>query len=144
MQKKQLTCETCGRTFLQKNNLNQHKRSLHDGHTVYPCTSCGKHFNRYQNMVRHQNICPKAQSGGGVKRAAEEGTSDPKPSKKPRTETSFNPEEVESALQRALVTYRLKLSNVHENVVFKLLRDACLEFGASSKRESEAETIERH
>ena len=44
--------------------------------------------------------------------------------KLPRVETSFEPIEVESALKRALVTYRLNLAQIEDDDVFKLLKDA--------------------
>ena len=66
------------------------------------------------------------QVGGGKKRSIEEEASFTRPAKQARKETSFEPIEVESALKRALVTYRLNLVQIEDDDIFKLLRDAVL------------------
>ena len=60
--------------------------------------------------MRHLKICPVLQVGGGKKRSNVEEASNTRPAKQARKETSFEPIEVESALKRALVTYRLNLA----------------------------------
>ena len=48
------------------------------------------------------------------------------PSKKQRTESSLIPQEIESALQRSLVSYRIHLTEIADNDIFKLLKDAVM------------------
>ena len=76
--------------------------------------------------MRHLKICPVLQVGGGKKRSIEEEASNTIPAKQARKETSFEPIEVESALKRALVTYRINLAQVDDDDVFKLLKEAVL------------------
>ena len=105
------TCLDCGRNFLQKHDLYRHQRSVHNGQTVFSCSGCDKHFNRHANMLRHQQIC-NLQYSAGLKRKSEEDTPIPTPAKLPKTDESFTPTELESALKRALVTYRLDLATI--------------------------------
>ncbi len=127
------TCDKCARKFLQKRNLKRHNAQVHNGQ-VFNCSFCHKEFSRKENMIRHIKICPKSQKGTGIKRSREssgEENETSRQSKKAKIEASYEPREVESALSRALVTYRLDLTKIKEDDVNELLKEAIM-----SKKES--------
>ncbi|XP_054709086.1 zinc finger protein 22-like [Uloborus diversus] len=56
-------CDTCGKVFSQKKNLNQHLK-IHMDVKPFSCDECGKGFTRMTNLTRHKmSHAPASVSG---------------------------------------------------------------------------------
>ena len=53
--KKSIKCDTCSRSFSQKGDLKNHKRT-HTGEKPYKCKVCPKSFSLLSNVKRHQRV----------------------------------------------------------------------------------------
>ena len=116
-------CEKCGRTFIQQQSLNRHVRSIHGNIIRYNCDYCGKQINRKENLERHRKICKTApQVGGGMKRSTELEEDDP--ASKRAKKLAYEITEIESALKKALVVYRIDLADVEQKEPFQLVNNA--------------------
>ena len=107
----------CGRLFSQNKNLLRHVKACHTNGSCYCCGTCKKTFNRQDNFERHQKRCKQT---GGKRKASDDDV----PIKvKYMKSSDMKIIEIESALSKALVTYRIDLSSEEQNDVLLLIRD---------------------
>ena len=52
-------CDVCQKTFKRVENLNRHKKNIHERKTGVQCKQCKKTFSRADNLKRHQKVCGK-------------------------------------------------------------------------------------
>ena len=118
-------CVHCSRLFTQQKNLNRHVKACHENVASFVCETCQKQFNRHCNLIRHHKQCSQNQTGGGVKRKVDEEDKITEVKRVKPNNQLFKVEEVESALNKAFISYRINLPK-EENDVIKLLHDAIL------------------
>ena len=53
--KKDLKCDSCGKTFRKTGNLEEHINSVHIGQRDHKCDSCGRAFSSSQYLKKHKN-----------------------------------------------------------------------------------------
>ena len=49
-------CESCGKSFSQKQTLRNHIHTIHEGHKDYKCETCGKSFAERGTLAKHIRI----------------------------------------------------------------------------------------
>lgn len=54
MEVKPHKCETCGKSFVTKQKLNEHQNT-HTGNAPIKCPDCDESFRRYSNLIQHRN-----------------------------------------------------------------------------------------
>ena len=52
-------CNVCEKLFKRVDNLNRHKKNVHERKTEARCENCKKIFSRVDNLKRHQKVCGK-------------------------------------------------------------------------------------
>ena len=52
-------CDVCEKLIKRVDNLNRHKKNVHERKTEVQCENCKKIFSRADNLKRHQKVCGK-------------------------------------------------------------------------------------
>ena len=55
------SCDSCEKSFSQRQHLKTHIRSVHEGYKDYKCDSCGKLFSQAGHLKTHSNLVHNVQ-----------------------------------------------------------------------------------
>ena len=59
-------CDLCNKEFSNKYNLRRHKLSVHDKVKNKICYSCGKHYDRLEDVLSHERKCSGCETCGKI------------------------------------------------------------------------------
>jgi KRAB domain-containing zinc finger protein len=55
---KRHVCDSCGKSFTESGSLNKHIKAVHEGRKDYKCKYCTKAFNTNTHVRQHEKSCP--------------------------------------------------------------------------------------